>query len=239
MVRKAGLEPARVLPTTPSRWRVYQIPPLPHNITLFPPDLPPQGGGKEGGLPHIQSLHLHIAPSTGFPSKASGVIDRAGSPCSSPSHQGRESTWGGRGEGTSSNHFVPVSAGAGAPAGGAAPVGGAAGAELSVCWGTSPGVTPFITDEEVPLPEIRASPREVNMNITAAATVILCRKDAAPELPKTVWLEPPKAAPMLAPFPFWSKTIMMRAMQTAIWTRTMISFIRVYLIQIPKNKNKG
>ncbi len=28
LVPKAGLEPARVFPTTPSRWRVYQIPPL-------------------------------------------------------------------------------------------------------------------------------------------------------------------------------------------------------------------
>ncbi len=30
MVPKAGFEPARGLPTTPSRWRVYQIPPLRH-----------------------------------------------------------------------------------------------------------------------------------------------------------------------------------------------------------------
>jgi hypothetical protein len=71
-------------------------------------------------------------------------------------------------------------------------------------------------DDEVPRPEMRASPREVNMNITAAATVTFCKKDVAPELPKTVWLEPPKAAPMLAPFPFWTKTIKIRAMQTAI-----------------------
>jgi hypothetical protein len=30
MVPKAGFEPARVFPTTPSRWRVYQVPPLRH-----------------------------------------------------------------------------------------------------------------------------------------------------------------------------------------------------------------
>jgi hypothetical protein len=48
VVRKAGLEPARVLPTTPSRWRVYQIPPLPHDITLFTPHLTSfQGGGRD------------------------------------------------------------------------------------------------------------------------------------------------------------------------------------------------
>gem|GEM_PF-5051553 len=34
LVPKAGLEPARGLPTTPSRWRVYQIPPLRH-IFIF------------------------------------------------------------------------------------------------------------------------------------------------------------------------------------------------------------
>ena len=28
MVPKAGLEPAQAWPTTPSRWRVYQVPPL-------------------------------------------------------------------------------------------------------------------------------------------------------------------------------------------------------------------
>ncbi len=44
--------------------------------------------------------------------------------------------------------------------------------------------------------------REVNMKMIAAAAVSLLRKGAAPVLPKIVWLVPPKAAPMLAPFPF-------------------------------------
>jgi hypothetical protein len=142
VVRKAGLEPARVLPTTPSRWRVYQFPPLPH----------------------------------------------------------------------SRRYFFSVSAGAGVP------TGGAAGAALSVCSvaGTSEEVTPFMTDVDPPLPKRRARLREVNMKITAAATVIFCKKELAPALPKTVWLEPPKAAPMLAPFPFWRRTIKIRAKQTAI-----------------------
>ena len=42
---------------------------------------------------------------------------------------------------------------------------------------------------------------EVNMNRTAIPVVSLPRKLVGPLLPKTVWLEPPKAAPMLAPFP--------------------------------------
>jgi hypothetical protein len=36
LVPKAGLEPARVFPTTPSRWRVYQIPPLRHDRPPLP-----------------------------------------------------------------------------------------------------------------------------------------------------------------------------------------------------------
>lgn len=52
-----------------------------------------------------------------------------------------------------------------------------------------------------PLPNIKANPREVNMKTTAAATVTLWRNEVPPVLPNTVWLEPPKAAPMLAPFP--------------------------------------
>jgi hypothetical protein len=34
MVPKAGFEPARVFPTTPSRWRVYQVPPLRHRVII-------------------------------------------------------------------------------------------------------------------------------------------------------------------------------------------------------------
>ena len=35
LVPKPGLEPGRELPTTPSRWRVYQIPPLRHYSLLI------------------------------------------------------------------------------------------------------------------------------------------------------------------------------------------------------------
>jgi hypothetical protein len=52
----------------------------------------------------------------------------------------------------------------------------------------------------------------------AAAVVALLKKVDAPVLPNSVWLEPPpNAAPMSAPLPVWSKTIMIRAIQTIIW----------------------
>jgi hypothetical protein len=93
-------------------------------------------------------------------------------------------------------------------------------------------LTPFIKDDEAPLPMRRARPSEVNIKITAVATVILLRKGVAPLLPKTVWLEPPKAAPMLAPFPFCSRTIITSAIQTTTWnnvrTRTITASLSIY-----------
>jgi hypothetical protein len=90
-------------------------------------------------------------------------------------------------------------------------------------------LTPFIREEEAPLPMRRAKPREVNIKITAAATVILLRKEVAPVLPKTVWLEPPKAAPMLAPLPFCNSTIITRAIQTTTWSSVRIRTITTSL----------
>jgi hypothetical protein len=43
--------------------------------------------------------------------------------------------------------------------------------------------------------------KEVIMKSAAAPTVSLLRKVAAPRPPKRVWLDPPKAAPISAPFP--------------------------------------
>jgi hypothetical protein len=63
------------------------------------------------------------------------------------------------------------------------------------------------------------------MNTMAAATVTFCMNGVAPELPKTVWLEPPKAAPMLAPLPFCNNTIIIRAMQTRMCKNMRISCI--------------
>ena len=60
------------------------------------------------------------------------------------------------------------------------------------------------------------------MNTTAAMVVALVRNVDAPELPKRVWLDPPpKAAPISAPLPVWSRTIMIRAIHTM--TCTMIN----------------
>ena len=53
-------------------------------------------------------------------------------------------------------------------------------------------------------PEMKAKIKEVSMKTTATPVVILPKKVVAPELPKIVWLDPPKAAPMLAPLPVWS-----------------------------------
>jgi hypothetical protein len=54
--------------------------------------------------------------------------------------------------------------------------------------------------------------------MTAAAVVALLKKVEAPVLPNSVWLDPPpKAAPMSAPLPVWSRTIMISAIQTTMW----------------------
>ena len=64
------------------------------------------------------------------------------------------------------------------------------------------------------------------MKIMAAPVVALLKNVEAPVLPNRVWLEPPpKAAPMSAPFPVWSSTIMINAILTIIWM--MISKIDI------------
>ena len=63
--------------------------------------------------------------------------------------------------------------------------------------------------------DMYASARDVSIKITAAPVVALLKKVEAPVLPNSVWLPPPpKAAPISAPFPVWSKTIMIRATHT-------------------------
>ena len=59
------------------------------------------------------------------------------------------------------------------------------------------------------------------MKTTAVAVVSRVKKVPAPELPKTVELEPPKTAPMSAPFPVCSNTTRIRKMQDKIWTMVM------------------
>jgi hypothetical protein len=74
-----------------------------------------------------------------------------------------------------------------------------------------------------------ASHRDVSMNTTATAVVIFPSRVPGPELPKSVWLEPPKAAPMLAPLPRWSSTMMIRKIQTMTW----IMLIKICNVQTP------
>jgi hypothetical protein len=67
--------------------------------------------------------------------------------------------------------------------------------------------------------------RAVSMKITAATTVTLLRKVVAPRLPKRVWLDPPKAAPISAPLPDWSKITPTMTKQA----RRCITINRVYI----------
>ncbi len=131
MVPKGGFEPPRGLPTTPSRWRVYQF----HHFGISP-----------------------ILP----------IL-----------------------------YFV--------------------GAGTAGVWGTSAGADGAglsLTTEAARRVELKARIREVNINRTATTVVNLVRKPIAPELPKIVWLAPPKAAPISAPFPACKRTIRISAKQT-------------------------
>ena len=104
------------------------------------------------------------------------------------------------------------------------PVVGAAGADCRA------GAVEESTTEDLERgPEMKAKIREVTMKTTATPVVILPKKVVAPELPKIVWLDPPKAAPMLAPLPVWSKTIRISPMQTITWMIT-INRVMVYFI---------
>jgi hypothetical protein len=67
--------------------------------------------------------------------------------------------------------------------------------------------------------------KEVIIKITATPVVNLLRNPIAPELPKIVWLAPPKAAPISAPFPAWRRTIMIRAIQTKICRTVTIAMV--------------
>jgi hypothetical protein len=104
------------------------------------------------------------------------------------------------------------------------PVAGTAGVD----WRTG-AVEESTTEDLERGPEMKAKIREVSMKTTATPVVILPKKVVAPELPKIVWLDPPKAAPMLAPLPVWSKTIRISPMQTITWMIT-INRVMVYFI---------
>jgi hypothetical protein len=57
------------------------------------------------------------------------------------------------------------------------------------------------------------SPNEVRKYKAAVPTVSLLKKVAAPCPPKMVWEDPPKAAPISAPFPVCNKTTPIKTRQ--------------------------
>ena len=59
-----------------------------------------------------------------------------------------------------------------------------------------------------------AKDRDVSIKTNAVMTVNLLRKFAGPRLPNTVWLEPPNAAPISAPFPDCSRIAPIMSRQT-------------------------
>jgi hypothetical protein len=139
------------LPATPSRWCVYQIPPLRHRK-----------------FPYLAMGLAGLKGTVG----AAGVVGVTGDP-----------------------------------------VEGLAGV---VCFWVAAAGVPTTEELDPPGPYIKARSREVTIKTAAAMVVSLVRNVAAPPLPNTVWLDPPKAAPILAPFPVCSKTIIIRAKQTTI-----------------------
>ena len=72
---------------------------------------------------------------------------------------------------------------------------------------------------------IKVRPREVHIKRMATMAVSFARNGAAPVEPKTVWLEPPKAAPMPAPLPCCKSTMKIRARDTITWMITTMVVI--------------
>jgi hypothetical protein len=69
------------------------------------------------------------------------------------------------------------------------------------------------------------------MKMMATAVVIFPRKVPGPLLPKTVWLDPPKTAPMFAPFPACRSTTRIRTIQAITCTMA----IRICTFSYPLN----
>src|SRR5947209_5712188 len=79
--------------------------------------------------------------------------------------------------------------------------------------------------------------REVTIKIVAATAVILLRKVPAPREPKTVWLEPPKAAPISAPLPDCSRMTPTMTKATMICTIIKAMYILTLLGDSPDAEN--
>ncbi len=71
--------------------------------------------------------------------------------------------------------------------------------------------TDFMSDDPPCLIERYDKEREVSMKMIATPVVSFPKNPEDPEAPKTVWVAPPNAAPRLAPFPVWRRTMRIKA----------------------------
>jgi hypothetical protein len=161
MVPKPGLEPGRVVPTTPSRWRVYQF----HHFG-------------------IKKLYLFTGAAGGITGSFAAFGPGAGS--------------------FAASGFVM---------GSACPVMGRLDRSIN---------------EELLWLAVYVSARDVSIKSIATPAVIFPKKVPAPEEPKTVWLEPPKAAPMSAPLPAWRSTMRIKTRQIKICKIIKNAYIKFF-----------
>ena len=76
------------------------------------------------------------------------------------------------------------------------------------------------------------------MKMPASAEVNRVKKVAPPELPKTVWLEPPREALISAPFPDCISTTRINRTQVKTWTTVIKVDIDYSGISKISNRNK-
>jgi hypothetical protein len=74
------------------------------------------------------------------------------------------------------------------------------------------------------------------MKMRAIQVVIFPRKVPGPELPKIVELDPPKTAPMLAPFPFCSRTMVTSRTAIIMCKMTAMMYNTLFLSLQSKSK---
>jgi hypothetical protein len=87
-------------------------------------------------------------------------------------------------------------------------------------------------NEELLWLAVYVSARDVSIKSIATPAVIFPKKVPAPEEPKTVWLDPPKAAPMSAPLPAWRSTIRIKTRQATICKIINNAYIKFSLLEI-------
>lgn len=83
-------------------------------------------------------------------------------------------------------------------------------------------------NEELLWLAVYVSARDVSIKSIATPAVIFPKKVPAPDEPKTVWLEPPKAAPMSAPLPACRSTIRIKTRQIKICKIIKNAYIKFF-----------